>query len=121
VVKRQFEWLLDLEIGRWRPSVATAVARLGLGVLAPIPILAYAVTCMATGRALVISRGGLAMIYGYPAMAVGVAYACVAFLIYVHVCWEDHSYFAGLRDFARQLLLMAILIAMAATFGLVLL
>jgi hypothetical protein len=94
---------------------------LGLGVLVPSLILAYAVRCMVIGRALVISRGGLATVHGYPAVAIGVAYACVALFIYVHFCWEDHAYFAGLRDVARQFLLVVMFFSMAATIGLSLL
>jgi hypothetical protein len=112
---------LELVIGRWRPSLAVAAARLGLGVVLPGLILAYAVRCMVLGRALIISRGGLATVHGYPAVAIGVAYACAALFIYVHVCWEDHAYFAGLRDVARQLLLVIMFISIAATVGLALL
>jgi hypothetical protein len=120
-VKLNIQWVLELIVGRWRPSIATAVAKLGLGILCPSVVLVYALRCLFARQAHIITRGGLSQVFGLPAVAVSVAYACVAMIIYVHVCWEDHPYLGGVRDIARQCLLLAIIIALAATFGLALL
>jgi hypothetical protein len=118
-VKRNFGSFLELLIGRWRPSVATAVARLGLGVLCPGIVLAYALRSLFVRQIYIPSRTGLREIVGLPAVAVGVIYACVAMIIYVYVCWDDHPHLSGLRDSATRFLLLAIFIALAAAFGLV--
>lgn len=111
---------LELLVGRWQPSPAVAIARLGLGVVCPGLILAYAVSCIIDRQALILARGGLTHVQGLPAVAVGTAYACLAAFLYVHVCWDDHPHLAGFRDFARQLLLLAIFILMAGTLALAL-
>lgn len=117
---KRHEKVLELLVGRWQPSPGVAVGRLGLGILTPVLILLYALKCMAGREALVIARGGLTHIQGLPAVAVCVAYARAALLLYVHVCWEDHPHLTGLRDFARFVLLLAIAVCLAATFTLVL-
>lgn len=115
---KRYEWLLELLVGRWQPSLGVAIARLGLGIVCPALILAYAVSCIVARQALIIARGGLTHVHGLPAVAIGLAYACVAALLYVHVCWEDHPRFAGLRDFARQALLIAIFLLLGSTIAL---
>jgi len=117
---KRYERLLELLVGRWQPSLAVAVGRLIAGIVCPVLILAYALRSIAIRRALIIGKGHLDHVEGLPAIAVGLAYACVALLIYVHVCWEDHPHLAGLRDIARFVLLLAIAILLAATFTLAL-
>jgi hypothetical protein len=117
---KTYESLLELLVGRWQPSLAVAVGRLALGILIPVMILLYALKCIVGREALVIARGGLTHIQGLPAVAVGVAYACAALVLYVHICWEDHPHLAALRDTSRFILLLAIAVCLAATFTLVL-
>ena len=110
------EWL----VGRWEPPLFTAFAKFGLGIVIPAIVLVYGISCGLGRHATVIARGGLTEITGLPAVAVGIAYATIGLFIYVHVCWDDHPYFAGLRDVARQMLLGVIIVALVATFGLAL-
>jgi hypothetical protein len=117
---KRHERLLELLVGRWQPYLAVAFGRFALGIVFPGLILLYALSCIAAREAPIISRGGLSRVFGLPAMAVGVAYACAALVLYVHICWEDHPHLAGFRDFARSILLLAIAISLAATFALVL-
>ena len=111
---------LELLVGRWQPSIATAVARFALGIMLPAVILFYGISCGLSRHATVITRGGLAEIIGLPAVAVGIAYAAIGMILYVHICWDAHPYFAGLRDVARQFLLLVMIVALAATLGLAL-
>ncbi len=120
-MKPHFAKLLELAIGRWRPDVSTAVAKFGLGVLCPSPILLYGLSCVFSRQASIPTRGGLAPVIGLPAVAVGVVYVCVALMLYVHVCWEDHPLLAGCHDAARKLLALVIAIALAVTVALALL
>ena len=111
---------LELLVGRWEPPLITVLARFVLGIVLPAMVLFYGISCGLSRHATVITRGGLAEIAGLPAVAVGVAYAAIGMILYVHVCWDGHPYFAGLRDAARQLLLLVMIVALAATFGLAL-
>jgi len=111
---------LDLLVGQWQPSIATAMARFCLGIVLPSIIVIYGISCGLSRHATVITRGGLAEIIGLPAVAVGIAYATIGLMIYVHICWDGHPHFAGLRDAARQMLVLVIVVALAATFGLAL-
>ena len=111
---------LELLVGRWEPPLATALAKLGLGVVLPAVFFIYGISCGLSRHATVVTRGGLAEIAGLPAVAVGIAYAAIGLILYVHICWDGHPYFSGLRDAARQLLLLVIVVALAATFGLAL-
>lgn len=70
--------------------------------------------------AIVPDRGRLARVNGLPAIAVGIAYATIGVILYVRICWDDHPYFAGLRDVASQILLLVVILALAASFGLAL-
>jgi hypothetical protein len=117
----RYEKLLELLVGRWQPSPAVAVGRLIVGIVVPGLILAYALRCIVIRQALIIGKGHLDHAVGLPSVAVALAYACAALLLYVHVCWEDHPHLAGLRDFARQVLLLAIILCLVATFALALL
>ena len=112
--------LLEMLVGKWEPAIATALGKFGLGIVIPTAILVYAISCALSRESKVITRGGLAEITGLPAVAIAVAYATIGVIIYVHVCWDDHPYFAGLRHLALQFLLLIIIIALAATFGLAL-
>ena len=111
---------LELVVGRWEPPIAVAIARLVLGVAVPVGILVYGVSCILARQAPIPTRGGIAEAFGLPAVAVGIAYAALGLLVYVHVCWEEHLYLAGFRDVARQVLLVVVALSMAATFGLAL-
>ena len=112
--------LLELLVGRCEPPIVIALAKLAAGIVIPVVVLGYGISCGLSRHATIPTRGGLSEITGLPAVAVGIAYAAVGVIIYVHICWEDHPYLAGLRDVARQLLLLVILVALAATFGLAL-
>lgn len=111
---------LELLVGRWEPPIVTALARFVLGIVLPAVVFYYGISCGLSRHAMVITRGGLSEIIGLPAVAVGIAYAAIGIIIYVHICWDGHPYFSGLRDAARQLLLMVMIAALAATFGLTL-
>ncbi len=111
---------LELLVGRWEPPIVTALAKIGLGIVLPAVVLFYGISCGLSRHATVITRGGLSEIIGLPAVAVGIVYATIGMILYVHICWEGHPYFAGLRDAARQLLLLVMIVALAATFGLAL-
>ncbi len=119
-MKMKLVKFMELLVGRWEPPIAIAFAKLGLGIFIPIVILIYSLSCVLTRHAPVIARGGISEVSGLPAIAVGIAYATIGLIIYVHICWEDHPHLSGLRDAARQLLLVVIAIALAATFGLAL-
>ena len=111
---------MQLLVGRWEPPIVVAFAKLGLGIVIPGVVLLYGISCVLSRDAKVIARGGFSEINGLPAVAVGIAYATIGMIIYVHICWDNHPYFAGFRDAARQLLLVVIIIALGATFGLAL-
>ena len=111
---------MELLVGRWEPPIVVAFAKLGLGIVIPTLVLLYGVSCVVNQHALIIARGGFSRISGLPALSAGIAYVAVAMIIYVHICWDDHPYLGGFRDVVRQLLLVVIVIALAATFGLAL-
>jgi len=117
---KTYERALELLVGRWQPSLAVAFAKLVFGIVCPVLIVAYAVSSIVARDAVIYARGGLTHVQGLPAVAVGIAYACVAGLLYVQVCWEDHPQLSGLRDFARKVLLLVIALLLAGTFALAL-
>lgn len=113
--------ILEALVGRWQGPLAVAFARIGLGIVIPGAIVAYGIACVAGRRAHIIDRAGrLAEVSGLPAVAVGIAYAAVGLLVYVHVCWEEHAYLAGARDLVRSILLGVVAVCLAATLGLAL-
>lgn len=113
--------LLEALVGRWHGSIAVPLAKIGLGIVIPGLIVAVAVACMLRRHAYIIDRTGhLADVTGLPAIAVAIAYAAVGLFIYVHVCWEEHTQLAGIRDFARQILLGVIGVSLATTLALAL-
>jgi hypothetical protein len=113
--------ILEALVGRWRPSVAVLIARLILGIAIPALIVAYGVRSVFSGHVYILDRTGRPTdVSGLPAVAVGIAYAAAGLIVYVHVCWEEHAYLAGAREFARTILLGVIGAALAATFGLAL-
>lgn len=108
-------------VGRWQPSIGVAIARLILGIAIPALIFMYGLSCVFSHQAYILDRTGRPTeVSGLPALAVGIAYAAAGLLLYVHVCWEEHAYLAGVRDFARSILLLVIGTALAATLGLAL-
>ena len=119
-VRQLFTRLLELLVGQWQPSAAVAAARVALGIIVPTFIVAYAIRCVLTGNATIIAKEGVREVTGLSAVAIGLAYAAAGLFLYVHVCWEYNPRLAGLRDFARQLLLVVIAASLAATFALAL-
>ena len=112
--------LLDSILGLSDTSRESRLGRLVKGVVIPSVPLIYGVSCVVSRHAMIIGRGGIASLSGLPAIGIGVAYAAVGLLIYVHSCWEDHPQLAGARDAARGVLLLVIIVALLSTFALVL-
>ncbi len=113
--------ILKALVGRWQGSVVP-IAKLGLGIVIPALIFAYGTSCIIGRHAYILDRAGRpAAVSGLPASAIGLAYAAAGLLLYVHICWEEHPYLAGVRDFARAFLLTVIAVCLAATLGLALL
>jgi hypothetical protein len=110
--------LVEIITGRRDP--AAAASRAVLGVLVPLVVITYALSCIVMREATIIGKGALETVIGLPAVAVGVAYATAGVILYVYVCWDDHPQFAGIRDAVLQLLLIVVALAMAVTFALAL-
>lgn len=115
----KLENLAEFVLGRRDP--ASIAARTAFGVIGPAIALAYGIRCVLFRHAMIIGKGSLDEISGLPAIAAGIAYSLASVAAYVYVCWDDHPKFAGLRDFALQLLLVAIAILYAASIALALL
>jgi hypothetical protein len=110
-MKSRFVKFLELLVGPWEPPIAVAFAKFALGIVVPIVILRHGLSGILTRQAVV---------SGFPAVAIGIAYVALGLIIYVHICWDDHPYLAPFRDLARQLFLIVIIISLVATFGLAL-
>ncbi|HEX4414060.1 MAG TPA: hypothetical protein VH107_10565 [Lacipirellulaceae bacterium] len=100
-------------------DLATVCARTVFGVVAPAIGLGYGIRCVVTRHAMIIGRGPLEMV-GLSAVAGGAAYILASVAAYVYICWDDHTKFAGLRDFTLQLLLIGVAILYAASISLAL-
>lgn len=112
--------IFDYILGLSDPSLEHRVLRFVWGLAVPLVLVGYGISCIVARQASIFTRRGLTEVVGSTAVAVGIAYAAIGLLVYVHCCWEDHPLFAGVRGPARYLLVGVAAAALASTFALTL-